>query len=349
MKKKLKAVTLKNGYVFNGDKIYLQSMLNKPAQDVKANIKQAKELEERGCHIIRVAIPSLKDVDLISNLKKEVKCPIVADVHFNYTIAIAAVKAGADKIRINPGNISEKEELKKIVSVCKEFKTPIRIGVNAGSLDKEILEKYKKPSIDALVESAVKSVNFFENELDFSNIVVSIKSHNVLDVVFASRRFRELKDNPLHIGVTEAGTKNVSIIKSSIAIGSLLLDGVGETLRVSITGDPIEEVKAGFLILKALEKENKGVEIISCPTCGRTNTDILKITKTVEKSLEGCTKNIKVAIMGCAVNGPGEAKFCDVGIAGGNGVFLLFKKGKALFKVKEEDAVKVLLKEIDKM
>ena len=349
MTRNLRVVRLNNGYIFNGDTVYVQSMLNKPVKDLKANLLQAKELEQNGCQIIRVAVPSVEDVKLISFLKKYVKSPIVADVHFNYKIAIAAVKAGADKLRINPGNIHKKEELKNIISVCKEFKIPIRVGVNSGSLEKEILEKYKTPNADALVESAIKTVNFFENELDFSNIVVSIKSHNVLDVICACKKFRKVKNNPLHIGVTEAGLKDVSLIKSSIAIGSLLLDGIGETLRVSITGDPVKEVKAGFLILRAIGKEKGGIEIISCPTCGRTKTDILKITKIVEEKLIGCTKNIKVAIMGCAVNGPGEAKFCDIGLAGGDGNFLLFKKGKALFTVEEENAVSVLLKEIDKI
>ena len=349
MRRNLKFVKLKNGYVFNGEKIYLQSMLNKPVKDYKANIEQAKKLEKSGCEIIRVAVPSLEDVKLIELLKKNVNCPIVADVHFNHKIAIKAVKFGADKIRINPGNISKKEHLKEIADVCKASNVPIRIGINSGSLEKEILEKHKKVCVDALVESAVKNVELFENEFNFSNIVVSIKSSNVSDVVFACRKFRSLKNFPLHIGVTEPGIKEKSIVKSSIAIGALLLDKIGETLRVSITGNPLEEVKAGQLILKSLGLIKSGVEIISCPTCARTKINIINIAKEAEKKLKNCKKNLKVAIMGCVVNGPGEAKFCDVGIAGGEGKAVLFKKGRIVSNVEEKNILKVLLEEIEKM
>ncbi len=349
MKEKLKLVSLKNGYVFDGKRIYVQSMLNKPAKDFKANVEQAKKLEENGCDIVRVAIPSLEDVEIIKVLKKNVSCPIVADVHFNHNIAIKAVEFGADKIRINPGNISKKEHLKKIADVCRARNVPIRIGINSGSLEKNILYKHKKVTVNALVESAVKNVELFENEFDFSNIVVSIKSSNVSDVVFACRKFRSLKNIPLHIGVTESGLLEKSIVKSSIAIGALLLDGIGETLRVSITGDPLEEVKAGYLILKSLGLCNSGVEIISCPTCARTKIDIVGIAKEVEKKLNDCKKNLKVAIMGCVVNGPGEAKFCDIGIAGGEGKAVLFKKGEIVSTVDEKNILKVLLKEIKNM
>ncbi len=346
MRENLKYVALKNGFVFNGEKIYVQSMLNASSKDIEKNILQAKRLEECGCDIIRVAVPFVEDTKLIKILKKNVKCPIVADVHFSYKIAVESVKAGADKIRINPSNITKEEELKEIVDVCKKFSVPIRIGVNSGSLDKEILKKYKNVSSNALVESAVKTVDLFENKFDFSDIVVSIKSSNVLCMIDAYKKFRNLRNNPLHLGVTEAGLKEFAVVKSSIGIGSLLAQGIGETFRVSITGDPVYEVETAHLILKALGL-NKGVEIIACPTCGRTRIDILSLAEKVEKSLKGCKKNIKVAIMGCVVNGPGEAKEADIGIAGGDKSAVLFKKGQVVRTLKEEEILSVLLKEIE--
>ena len=348
MQKKLKHVALKNGFVFNGEKIYVQSMLNVPSNDLEKNLLQAKRLQEVGCDIIRVAIPTLEDVKLIPFLKEKILCPIVADVHFSFKIAIEAVKAGADKIRINPGNISKEEELGEIINVCKKFHVPIRIGVNSGSLEREILEKHKVLSCDALVESAVKNVDLFEKRFGFRDIVVSIKSSNVLVMIEAVKKFRSLRNNPLHVGVTEAGLKEDSIVKSSIGIGSLLAQGIGETLRVSITGDPLEEVLVGFSILKTLGFK-KGVEIISCPTCGRTKIDVISITKKVKEKLKNCTKNIKIAIMGCVVNGPLEAKDSDIGIAGGNGVAVLFKKGQIIRKLEEFEIVDVLLKEVEQM
>ena len=349
MRSNLKYVALKNGFVFDGQKIYVQSMLNAPSYDLEENLIQAKRLQDAGCDIIRVAVPNLEDCELISFLKKNITCPIVADVHFNYKIAVEAVKKGADKIRINPSNITKKEELKEIVSVCKYFGCPIRVGVNSGSLEKSVLEKYKTVSCDALVESAVLAVEKLEYGFNFSNIVVSIKSSNVLDMINAYKKFRKIKNNPLHLGVTEAGLEEYSVVKSSIGIGSLLADGIGETLRVSITGAPEQEVKVGFLILKSLGIEKKGVEIISCPTCGRTRIDILNLTKKVKERLRGCKKNIKVAIMGCVVNGPGEAKEADIGIAGGNGVAVLFKKGDVVRKLRDEEIVDVLISEIEKI
>lgn len=349
MRSKLKLVYLKNGYVFNGEKIYVQSMLNKPTNFLAANLKQAKELENLGCHIIRVAMPNLKDVGLISYLKKHVGCPIVCDVHFNHEIALAAIEKGADKIRINPGNMSKKN-LEKIVYACKKNNVPIRVGVNSGSLEKEILKEKGTTMAQKLLKSAIKTVELFENEFNFSNIVVSIKSSNVLDVVYACQKFRSLKNNPLHIGVTEAGLKDLSLVKSSIAIGSLLLNSIGETIRVSITGNPKEEIKAAYLILNSLGLEKKGVEIIACPTCGRTKINILKIAKQVEKELKTCKKQLKVAIMGCVVNGPGEAKSCDIGIAGADGFAVMFKKGKIFKKnIPQEEVVKSLVEEIKKM
>ncbi len=348
MRKNLKVVRL-GDFVFNGEEIYIQSMLKKAAEDVAGNVRQAQLLNSSGCQIIRVALPTIESVQLIKALKKNVCCPIVADIHFNYKIAIEAVKQGADKIRINPGNITKKEELKSVVDVCKAFKVPIRIGVNSGSLEKSLLEVYGSASVDAMVQSALNSVNMFENYFDFSNLVVSIKSSSVADTVAACRKFRSLCNYPLHIGVTEAGLNEFSVIKSAIGIGSLLLDGIGETLRVSITGDPLQEVQVGKLILKALNINKKGVNIISCPTCGRTKIDIFKLTKEVQKRLENCNKNINVAIMGCVVNGPGEAKEADIGIAGGDGCAVLFKKGKICAKLDERDIVNALLNEIENM
>ncbi len=348
MRKNLKIVALKNGYVFNGEKIYVQSMLNVPSKDVKANILQAKALKEAGCEILRVAVPSCEDSVLVAALKKEISCPIVADIHYDHFAAIEAIKAGADKIRINPGNMT-KDQLKEVAKYCKNFNVPIRIGVNSGSLEKQLLKKYGGPTVDALVYSAIKTVNMFEEEFNFFDIVVSIKASDVVKTVMACRKFRKLANNPLHIGVTEAGIKEFSIVKSSIGIGSLLLDSIGETLRVSITANPIEEIKAGHAILKALNLEKKGVEIISCPTCGRTKIDIIGLTTKVKHTLSGVKKNIKIAIMGCVVNGPGEAKDADIGIAGGDLVGVIFKKGKVLYKVKEEEILDVLLKEIEKM
>ena len=349
MRSGLKMVYLKNGYVFNGEKIYVQSMLNRPADNLKENLEQAKELEDLGCHIIRVAVPKLKDVKLVSYLKKHVSCPIVCDVHFNYKIALAAIENGVDKIRINPGNINKKD-LEKIVYACKKNNLPIRVGINSGSLETEILKEKNTTMAQKLLKSAIKTVELFEDEFNFSNIVVSIKSSNVLDVVFACEKFRRLKNNPLHIGVTEAGLKEASLVKSSIAIGALLLNSIGETIRVSITGDPKQEVKAAYLILNSLGLEKKGIEIIACPTCGRTKINIIKIAKQVEKELKTCKKHLKVAIMGCVVNGPGEAKSCDVGIAGGDGFAVLFKKGEILKKnIPQEDVVRVLVEEVKKM
>lgn len=348
MSKNLKYVVLKNGFVFNGEKIYVQSMLNVNSSDLEKNISQAKSLEKIGCDIIRVAVPTLQDVRLISALKKSVSCPIVADVHFSFKIGVMAVKAGADKIRLNPGNISKEEELAEIIEVCRKFNVPIRIGVNSGSLQKQVLEKYGRCSSDALVESAVRNVDLFEKRFGYKDIVVSIKSSNVLTMIEANKKFRSLRNNPIHIGVTEAGLKEDSIIKSSIGIGTLLAQGIGETLRVSITGDPLEEVRIGFSILKALKLE-KGVEIVSCPTCGRTKIEVISIAQKIKESLKNCTKNIKIAIMGCVVNGPLEAKEADIGIAGGNKVAVLFKKGEIVRKLKESEIVEVLLKEIEKM
>ncbi|MDE5600069.1 MAG: flavodoxin-dependent (E)-4-hydroxy-3-methylbut-2-enyl-diphosphate synthase [Oscillospiraceae bacterium] len=347
-KREVSLVNLKNGYVFGKDKIYVQSMLNKPPEDINGNVQQAKELENSGCDIVRVAIPNMDAIKLIPAIKDNISIPLVADIHFDYKLAIESVNAGVDKIRINPGNIGDEYKIKQVISACKKASIPIRIGVNSGSLEKDILEKYSLPTPKALVESALNNVKLLE-KYDFKDIIISIKSSDVIDTINAYRLLAGECKYPLHLGVTEAGTKHMGIIKSAIGIGSLLADGIGDTIRVSLTGDPVDEVKAGHDILKAINLDGNSVKIVSCPTCGRTKIDILTIANKIEKEVMDIKKNIKVAIMGCAVNGPGEAKDADIGIAGGDRCGLLFKKGKICEKIPESEILKVLINEIKKM
>ena len=308
------------------EKIAVQSMLNIPAHDIQGNIDQAMKLKAAGCDIIRVAVPNLESVELIYKIKSSVDIPLVADIHFDYKIAIECANAGVDKIRINPGNIGDDSRVKAVANICNEKNIPIRIGVNSGSLEKEILAKYLHPTPEALCESALYHAALLE-KFDFDNIVISIKSSNVNMMIKSYELVADRCNYPLHLGVTEAGTERMGIIKSSIGIGSLLNKGIGDTIRVSLTADPVKEVAAGFDILKALGMHNEGIQFISCPTCGRTRIDLINLAKNAEERLQNCEKDIKVAIMGCAVNGPGEAKEADIGIAGGNGVGLIFKKG----------------------
>ncbi len=330
------------------EKIAIQSMLNIPSFDIKNNVREAIYLENAGCDILRIAIPDVASVKLIYEIKQKVNIPIVADIHFDYKLAIESVAAGADKIRINPGNIGDESRIKKVVNVCNNKTIPIRIGVNSGSLEKDILKKYGHPTAEALCESAIYHMRLLER-FDFDNIVLSLKSSNVKIMIDAYRLIANKCDYPLHLGVTETGTKKIGMIKSSIGIGSLLIDGIGDTIRVSLTADPIEEIAAARNILNAINLNDEGVEIISCPTCGRTKIDIIDLTNKVEKELKNCKKNIKVAVMGCVVNGPGEAKEADIGIAGGDGVGLLFKNGEIIKKVKEKDILKELVKEIENL
>lgn len=340
---------VKVGNILLGDgNIYIQSMLNVPSNDVNGSVEQAKRLEKAGCEIIRLSVPSKDDVRLIPALKSAVSVPVVADIHFDYKIAIECVEAGVDKLRINPGNIGSKDNVKKVADVCRQHNVPIRIGVNSGSVEKDILKKYGSPCSDALVESALRHVQILE-ELDFNDIVISIKASSVPVMIESYRKIHNICEYPLHLGVTEAGTKRMGIIKSSVGIGSLLCDGIGDTIRVSLTEDPVEEVKAAKDILTAVGKGKNSVEIVSCPTCGRTQIDLISLAHQVEKATENIHKNIKVAVMGCAVNGPGEAKEADIGIAGGKGEGLLFKKGEIIRKVKEENLLNVLLEEIEKL
>ena len=342
----VKPVKIKN-LTLDGKHIYVQSMLNVPANDVVGSVKQAKELEAAGCEIIRAAIPGESALSLIPAIKSEVAIPLVADIHYDYRLAIGAAERGIDKIRINPGNIGGRDKVKAVADCCRSRGIPIRIGVNSGSLEKDLLKKYGSPTAEALCESAMRHVRLLE-ECDFDDIVVSIKSSDVRTNIAAYRLMRQMCSYPLHLGVTEAGTYNMGIIKSSIAIGSLLCDGIGETIRVSLTDDPVREVEAGINILKAVGMR-AGVKIVSCPTCERTKIDLIGLANRVESALKGVDKDITVAVMGCVVNGPGEAKEADIGLAGGDGCAVIFKKDKIIGKFSEEDAFDALLGEIQKL
>ena len=335
------------GCVLNGEKIYIQSMLSIPSTDIEGSVRQAVALEQAGCEIVRAAIPDMAAVALIPAIKDKISIPLVADIHFDYRLAIAAVQAGIDKIRINPGNIGSRERVQAVVDECKKRSIPIRIGVNGGSLEKEILAKYGHPCAEALVESALGHVRILE-ECDFEDIVISLKSSDVPTMIGAYRLLAQKCDYPLHLGVTEAGTERMGLIKSAVGIGSLLCDGIGETIRVSLTDDPIKEIYAAKDILKAIGK-GEGVKIVSCPTCGRTRINLVDLAKKVEQATKDIDKNITVAVMGCVVNGIGEAGEADIGIAGGDGCAVLFKNGKQLYKVDESKALEALLGEIDKI
>lgn len=343
-----KQVKVGNVLVGGGAPVSIQSMLNIPASDIENSVKQAVRLEEAGCEIIRIAIPNMEAVRLIPALKENVKMPVVADIHFDYKLAIESVAAGVDKIRINPGNIGGTDRVKAVVDACKPKEIPIRIGVNSGSVEKEILAKYGSPTAEALCESALYHASLLER-LDYTNIVLSMKSSNVKTMVDAYKLAAQKCNYPLHLGVTEAGTERMGIIKSAAGLGALLLQGIGDTIRVSLTADPVKEIYAAKDILKALDIRRDGVQFVSCPTCGRTKIDLISIATEVENRLRDCNKNIKVAVMGCAVNGPGEAKEADIGIAGGNGVGLIFKKGEIIRKVPEDKLIEELIKEVEKL
>ena len=337
-----------NVAIGGGEKITVQSMLSVPAADVEGNLRQAKELETAGCEIIRVAVPDMQAVGLIARLKETVSVPIVADIHFDYKLALESAAAGVDKVRINPGNIGSLERVKLVADACRNRRIPIRIGVNSGSLEKEILAKYGHPTAQALCDSALYHASLLER-FDFEDIVLSMKSSDVAMTVEAYELAAERCDYPLHLGVTEAGTERMGLLKSAVGIGSLLLHGIGDTLRISLTASPVKEVKAGFDLLSALDLRRRGLRFISCPTCGRTKIDLIGIAEEAERRLSGCEKPLTVAIMGCAVNGPGEAREADIGIAGGDGVGLLFKKGEIVRRVPEERLVEELVAEIEKL
>lgn len=333
--------------VLDGKHIYIQSMLNVRSDDIEGSVKQAVELEKAGCEIVRAAIPDMEAVKLIPAIKKAVKIPLVADIHFDYRLAIEAAAAGADKIRINPGNIGGLDRVKAVVDACRTRNLPIRIGVNSGSLEKELLAKYGSPTPEALVESALNHAALLER-FDFNDIVISIKSSDVNRMLASYRLAAEKCNYPLHLGVTEAGTERMGLIKSAIGIGALLCDGIGETIRVSLTDEPVKEIAAAKDILKCIGRR-KGVTIVSCPTCGRTRIDLIGTAKKVEAALADSEKDITVAVMGCVVNGPGEAREADIGIAGGDGCAVIFKKDGSQRKIKEEEIVSELLAEVDKL
>lgn len=335
------------GLTLGDGRIYVQSMLNTPAEDIAASVAQAQALEAAGCEIIRAAVPREEDAALIRALKSAVSVPIVADIHFDHKIALRCAEAGVDKIRINPGNISSEQKVREVAAACKGRGIPIRIGVNSGSLERELLDRYGAPVPEALVESALRHASLLE-KCGFEDIVISIKSSDVKLMIAAYRLLAKRVDYPLHLGVTEAGTERMGIIKSAVGIGSLLCDGIGDTIRVSLTADPVQEVFAARDILRACGM-GRGVQIVSCPTCGRTKIDLISLAQSVEQALAGVDKPLKVAVMGCAVNGPGEAREADIGIAGGRGEALLFKKGQLLRKVPEDRIVEELLREIEMM
>jgi len=340
---------IKVGEVKIGDMapIAVQSMTNTFTQDVASTVSQIRRLEKAGCEIIRVAVPDEEAADAIKPIKKKISIPVIADIHFDYRLAIASARAGADGLRINPGNIGSVKKVKAVVECAKEFNIPIRIGVNSGSLEKDILKKYNGASAEAMVESAVKHIELLKS-LDFHQIKVSIKASDVHRTLEAYRLLSSKTDLPLHVGVTEAGALFPGIVKSSLGIGMLLAEGIGDTIRVSLTRDPVEEVRVGFEILKALNIRRRGPEIVSCPTCGRCKIGLFDIVERVDKALLTSTLDIKIAIMGCIVNGPGEAKEADIGIAGGDGKGILFKKGKVIKKFPQEKLVEVLLEEVRK-
>lgn len=333
--------------LLDGKHIYIQSMLNRRSDDIAGSVEQALALEQAGCEIVRAAIPDMDAVRLVGALKEKLRIPLVADIHFDYRLAIEAAAAGVDKIRINPGNIGDMDRVRQVVEACKSRQIPIRIGVNSGSLEKELLAKYGAPTPEALVESALGHVAIL-NRFDFDDIVISIKSSDVPTMIRAYRLAAQKCPYPLHLGVTEAGTERMGLIKSAIGIGALLADDIGETIRVSLTDDPIKEIAAARDILKGVGKR-KGVQIVSCPTCGRTRIDLVKAAKEVEDAVANLDKDIKIAVMGCIVNGPGEAREADIGVAGGDGCAVIFKKDQCLRKIPESEIVPELLKEIEKL
>lgn len=341
-------ITVGDVRIGGGAPVVIQSMLNTKTTDINSSLEQINALRDAGCQIARLAVPNMEAAKTFSEICKASPLPLVADIHFDYKLAIAAAEGGAAKIRINPGNIGGEERVRAVVDVCKDKKIPIRIGVNGGSLDKELLEKYGHPTAEALVESAFQHLEILE-KLGFYDSCVSMKSSTVPTMVAAARLFRSKCDYPLHIGVTETGPVRMGLMKSAMGIGALLLDGIGDTIRVSLTDDPIEEVYAAKDILKAAGLRKEGVNIISCPTCGRTNIDLIGLVNQVELALKNCEKPITVAVMGCVVNGPGEAREADIGIAGGDGCGLLFEKGKQIAKFSYDDLLPALLDRIEKL
>ena len=347
MRQLKREVKIGNVTIGGSNPIAVQTMLNVPVEDIEGNVAQAKRCEAAGCQILRVTCPSPADAKCIEAVKNAVNIPIVADIHFDYKAALACADVGVDKIRINPGNIGDDDRVKAVVDACQQKNIPIRIGVNGGSLEKHILAKYGAPTPEAMVESALYHVRLLE-KFDFNNIVISIKNSNVPRMMEAYRQLSAVTDYPLHVGVTEAGTYQMGLLKSGMGIGGMLLEGIGDTLRVSLTADPAEEIRTGRDILSALGLRG-GVKLVSCPTCGRTRIDLIGLANKVEKALEYVDKDITVAVMGCVVNGPGEAREADLGVTGGKGEGLIFKKGQIIRKVPEAELLDALMEEIDKL
>ena len=341
-----KTVKIGDKIIGGGNPVLIQSMTNTKTQDISATVDQILKLEQAGCEIIRCTVPDMEAARAFAEIKKQIHIPLVADIHFDYKLAIAAMENGADKIRINPGNIGGSDKVKAVVDVAKERKIPIRIGVNSGSLEKGLLDKYGGVTAEGIVESALDKVRMVETA-GYDNLVISIKSSDVLMCVKAHEILAEKTNYPLHVGITESGTIQSGNIKSAVGLGIILYQGMGDTIRVSLTGDPVEEIKSAKLILRTLGLRKGGIEVVSCPTCGRTRIDLIGLAAKVEKMVEDYPLDIKVAVMGCAVNGPGEAREADIGIAGGDGEGLLIKKGEIIRKVPEEQLLSVLKEELD--
>ena len=343
-----KVINIGQCAIGGGNPVAIQSMTNTKTEDVEATVSQILRLEEAGCDIIRCAVPTMEAAKALSKIKERIHIPLVADIHFDYKLAIAAIENGADKIRINPGNIGSEERVKAVVDAAKERNIPIRVGVNSGSLEKEIIEEYAKVTAEGLVKSALNKVHMIE-KMGYDNLVISIKSSDVLMCIRAHELIAKETDYPLHVGITESGTIMSGNIKSAIGLGNILYQGIGDTIRVSLTGDPVEEVRSAKLILRTLGLRKGGVTVVSCPTCGRTQIDLIGLAGKVENLVKDMDLDIKVAVMGCVVNGPGEAREADIGIAGGKGEGLLIKKGEIIKKVPENELLGALKEELDKM
>ncbi len=342
---KTRTVQIGNCVIGGGNPVLIQSMTNTKTEDIEATTEQIRRLTDAGCEIIRCAVPGMEAAQALREIRRRIRIPLVADIHFDYRLAIAAIENGADKIRINPGNIGSTERVRAVVDAARERNIPIRVGVNSGSLESDILEKYGTVTAEGLVESALRQVGIIE-DMGYENLVISIKSSNVMMCARAHELIAQKTDHPLHVGITEAGTLYAGTVKSAVGLGIILSQGIGDTIRVSLTGDPLEEVKAARLILKTLGMRSGGVEVVSCPTCGRTEIDLISLANQVETMVQDIPLDLKVAVMGCVVNGPGEAREADFGIAGGKGVGLLLRGGEILRKVPEEELLDALREEL---
>lgn len=345
MRKKTREISIGNVKIGGENRIAVQSMTNTKTEDVEATVAQIGRLVQAGCDIVRVAVPTMEAAEAVREIKKQVSIPVVADIHFDYKLAIAAVENGADKIRINPGNIGSRERIQAVVDTCRKRNIPIRVGVNSGSLEKQLIEKYGGVTPEGLVESALDKVKIIE-DMGYENIVISIKSSDVLHCIKAHEQISRQTDYPLHVGITESGTVFSGGLKSAVGLGNILYQGIGDTIRVSLTGDPVEEIRAANIILKSLGLKKGGISVVSCPTCGRTQIDLISLATSVEEMVQDFDLDLKVAVMGCVVNGPGEAREADIGIAGGIGEGLLIKKGEVVKKVPEEELLETLRQEL---